>query len=150
MDGRSLPRSLAGSVCPHPHAYTHSSTSFRPPGIGPSAGRALSRDRTPCSLEEPRFLDRSCAFGGFLRELAWPWVAPWPGESARLNRGPGAWTGRWGCPGEGSLGWYLGNGPPVQTGGGGDDAGGQVLRTLQQEEEEAGDEGWPLTPVAAP
>ena len=137
MDGRSLPWSSTGSVCPHPRAYTHGSASFRPPGIGASAGRVLSGDRTPCSLEEPRFLDRSYGFGGFLRKPAWPWVAPWPGESARLNQGPGAWAGRWGCPGEGSPGWYLGNGPPAQT------------RTLQQEEEEAGDEGWPLTPAAA-
>ena len=90
------------ALCPHPHAYAHGSASFRPPGIGASAGRVLSGDRTPCSLEELRFLDRSCAFGGFLREPAWPWVAPWPEEMARLDWGwePGP-AGPGVCPGEG-------------------------------------------------
>lgn len=45
----------------------HGSASFRSPGIRPSAGRALGRDRTLCSLEEPYFLDCSCVFEGFLR-----------------------------------------------------------------------------------
>lgn len=68
MSSPDLTWSLAALCVPTPCIYAHGSANFRSPGIGASAGRALSRDRTPCSLEELHFLDYSCAFVGFLRD----------------------------------------------------------------------------------
>lgn len=119
--------SSAGSPCVPTPAPTPTAASASAPWDRASAGQALSGDRTPCSLEELRFLDRSVRLGVPERGPPGPrWL---PARRVAQNLAGRAWSlGRWGrgCPGEGFLGWYPGGSPSTDLG---DDDGRRRRRT---------------------